>query len=98
MIEVTEYRLRSAYFVQMNEKKVKTPLLYQWKLWLLASLTLGLAPFSPEPHIWGKVKWIWGGVKGMQVMDWLDFIMHGTPWLLLLLSFVLHIVKPLPSD
>ena len=36
---------------------------------LIASLTLGLAPFSPEPHIWGKLKWILGGANGMQLMD-----------------------------
>lgn len=53
------------------------------RLWLLASLTLGLAPFSPEPHIWGKLKWIAGGANGMQMMDWLDVLMHGTPWIML---------------
>jgi len=42
-------------------------------------LTLGLAPFVPEPHIWGKVRWIMGGAKGMQAMDYFDFVMHGTP-------------------
>lgn len=31
-----------------------------WKLFLIASLTLGLAPFTP-PHIWGKIQWIFGG-------------------------------------
>jgi hypothetical protein len=46
----------------------------------IASLTLGLAPFIPEPHIWGKIKWIVGGAKGMAFMDWFDFIMHGAPF------------------
>ena len=85
-------------FVVMSEKEIQTPFLYQWKLWLLASLTLGLAPFSPEPHIWGKLKWVWGGAKGMQLMDWWDLVMHGTPWVLLLLSIILHMVKPLERD
>ena len=31
-----------------------------WKLFLLTSLTLGLAPFNP-PHILGKIQWILGG-------------------------------------
>jgi len=53
------------------------------RLWLLSSLTLGLAPFFPEPHIWGKLKWIAGGAQGMVIMDWLDLVMHGTPWILL---------------
>lgn len=53
-------------------------------LWLFISLTLGLAPFFPEPHIWGKLKWIAGGARGMQPMDWFDVVLHGTPWLILL--------------
>ncbi|MGK0455220.1 MAG: hypothetical protein ACJAYY_002709, partial [Paraglaciecola sp.] len=45
-----------------------------WKLFLIASLTLGLAPFTP-PHIWGKIQWILGGnafslENGMQSVDW----------------------------
>lgn len=55
-----------------------------WGFVLMASLTLGLAPFFPEPHIWGKLKWVAGGAQGMQVMDWFDLLMHGFPWLLLL--------------
>tara|TARA_B110000285_G_scaffold15482_1_gene15250 strand:+ start:41 stop:298 length:258 start_codon:yes stop_codon:yes gene_type:complete len=59
-------------------------------LWLIASLTLGLAPFTP-PHIWGKLKWIYGGgaFSGghpMQAMDWFDLLLHGTPWLMLFIS------------
>ena len=50
---------------------------------ILMCLTLGLAPFFPEPHVWGKVKWIAGGAVGMQLMDWLDFLFHGFPWILL---------------
>jgi hypothetical protein len=51
---------------------------------LIACLTLGLAPYYPEPHIWGKVKWIIGGADGMKAMDWFDFVFHGIPWALLL--------------
>ena len=47
-------------------------------------LTLGLAPFLPEPHIWGKIRWILGGAHGMKAMDYFDFLMHGTPWFLLI--------------
>ncbi len=50
---------------------------------LLASFTLGLTPFFPEPHIVGKLRWIKGGGKGMQLMDYADLLMHGLPWLLL---------------
>lgn len=58
--------------------------LNQWGPIILMCLTLGLAPFFPEPHVWGKVKWVAGGAVGMQLMDWLDFLFHGFPWILLL--------------
>ncbi len=51
---------------------------------ILLCLTLGLAPFSPEPHIVGKIRWVMGGAKGMQGIDWGDLLLHGFPWLLLL--------------
>jgi hypothetical protein len=63
-------------------------------LFAIMSLTLGLAPFTPEPHVWGKLKWLMGGgaFSGdhpMGVMDWFDFLMHGLPWLLFLVSLIL---------
>ncbi|EDM43023.1 hypothetical protein SCB49_12399 [unidentified eubacterium SCB49] len=59
-------------------------LINNWKLIILLCLTLGLAPFFPEPHIWGKLKWIAGGAKGMVFKDWFDVLLHGTPFLLLI--------------
>ena len=56
------------------------------KLWAIGSLTLGLAPFAPEPHIFGKLKWIMGGADGMGAMDWFDVALYGTPWVMLILS------------
>lgn len=47
---------------------------------LLASLTLGLAPFVPEPHLVGKIRWVLGGADGMALVDWGDLAMHGAPW------------------
>ena len=66
-----------------------------WILFLMASLTLGLAPFNP-PHIVGKIQWILGGnafsgEHAMQSQDWFDVLMHRTPWLLLLISIVLNL-------
>lgn len=58
-------------------------LLNNWKLWLVASLTLGLAPFMPIPHVLGKLQWMLGGAEGMQLMDWLDLAFHGIPWVFL---------------
>jgi len=50
---------------------------------ILACLTLGLAPFAPEPHIWGKLLWVLGGGVGMGPMDIFDLLLHGAPWLVL---------------
>lgn len=55
------------------------------KMILIGCATLGLAPFTPEPHIVGKVQWILGGAVGMQPIDWFDSLLHGFPWILLLL-------------
>jgi hypothetical protein len=54
----------------------------------MASLTLGLAPFVPEPHVWGKLKWLMGGAVGMNPMDYFDLLMHGAPWLWLMYTVV----------
>lgn len=56
------------------------------KFWTLVSLTLGLMPFEPEPHIWGKLKWISGGAVGMRMIDWFDVLLHGLPWAMLFIS------------
>lgn len=50
---------------------------------LLACATLGLAPFKPEPHLWGKLKWIAGGANGMELTDYWDTLLHGAPWIFL---------------
>jgi hypothetical protein len=55
--------------------------------WLIFALTLGLMPYSPEPHIWGKLKWIFSGTEGMNLLDWFDFFLHGIPWVFLIISF-----------
>lgn len=64
-----------------------------WKLVILGCLTLGLAPFFPEPHLLGKIKWIAGGAVGMAPMDWFDVVLHGFPFVLLLRLVVLKILK-----
>lgn len=59
---------------------------------LLASLTLGLAPFSPEPHLFGKIKWLLGGGQGMAAMDYFDLLMHGAPWIWLIFEVAKYFV------
>jgi len=56
---------------------------------IIISLSLGLAPFFPEPHLLGKIRWVLGGANGMQLIDWLDLLFHGFPWLVLIL-YSLH--------
>lgn len=58
---------------------------------VLASLTLGLAPLAPEPHLVGKLRWVFGGAAGMGIQDWFDLAMHGAPWLWLLRTAWLQI-------
>lgn len=53
-----------------------------WTFVLMAALTLGLAPFFPEPHLFGKLRWVAGGAVGMKPLDWFDLVWHGLPWLL----------------
>ena len=80
-----------------NQLKMKNQLKNNWKLFLIASLTLGLAPFNP-PHLLGKIQWILGGnafntENGMQLNDWFDVFLHGFPWVLLLISALLNLNK-----
>ncbi len=60
---------------------------------VFGSITLGLAPFFPEPHIWGKIRWIMGGAVGMQPLDWFDFLFHGAPWFLMIGLTIYKIVS-----
>ena len=71
----------------------KSNLILNPVLWLVVALTLGLAPFTPEPHVWEKLKWILSGAEGMKAIDWFDFLMHGTPWVMLVISLARKIFK-----
>ena len=55
--------------------------------------TLGLTPFTPEPHVVGKLRWVLGGAEGMAAMDWFDLAMHGAPWVWLA-WVAFQLVKP----
>ncbi|UTW61982.1 hypothetical protein KFE98_18530 [bacterium SCSIO 12741] len=68
-------------------------ILENWKLAAVTSLTLGLAPFVPEPHIVGKLHWIAGGAVGMKPMDWFDTLLHGVPWVWLVVALLLTVIK-----
>jgi hypothetical protein len=59
-------------------------------LWLAVflCLTLGLAPFTPEPHIWEKLKMLASGTL-TQPIDIFDLVLHAAPWLLLALKLTI---------
>lgn len=59
-------------------------ILNDWRFVVIACLTLGLAPFFPEPHVLGKLRWVAGGAIGMKPLDWFDLVWHGLPFVLLL--------------
>jgi len=67
----------------------------RYGFWILASLTLGLAPFAPEPHVVGKIRWVLGGADGMALMDWFDLAMHGAPWVGLIVTAGIDIARRL---
>lgn len=48
-------------------------------------LTIGLAPFVPEPHVWQKIQMLMAG-NLVKPIDIFDLLMHGTPWLVLMLK------------
>jgi hypothetical protein len=68
-------------------------LLKDWRIIVLLCITLGLAPYSPEPHIVGKIRWIAGGAKGMQLQDYFDVVLHGFPFVLLVI-YLIRLMKP----
>jgi len=54
---------------------------------VIASLTLGLAPFVPEPHLWEKLKMLANGTL-TRPLDIFDLLLHAAPWVLLGLKLV----------
>jgi len=52
---------------------------------LIVALLLGLAPFTPEPHLWEKLKMLVAG-ELVKPLDVFDLFLHGTPVVLLLLK------------
>lgn len=59
---------------------------------IVLSLFLGLAPFFPEPHLVEKLRMLING-ELVKPLDMFDLLLHGTPWLLLLVKLTLVIKK-----
>jgi hypothetical protein len=54
-----------------------------WPILVVLCLTLGLAPFTPAPHIWEKLNMLAAGDLRRPV-DMFDLFYHGLPWLVAL--------------
>ncbi|MBK1716111.1 RND transporter [Thiocystis violacea] len=54
-------------------------------MFVIIALTLGLAPFLPEPHISEKLKLLSAGdlVRPIEIFD---LLLHGLPWVLLMVK------------
>ena len=66
----------------------KIPLL----ILVVLALTLGLAPFLPEPHLVEKLRMLRQGTL-TKPLDIFDLVMHATPWVLLILKLLAMALK-----
>jgi hypothetical protein len=56
-------------------------------LLLPVAVLLALLPFSPEPHLWEKLKMLAAGTL-VRPIDIFDLLMHGAPLVLVALKLV----------
>ncbi len=73
-----EYVILRIWGVRMLSNLDQLPL----SVLVIAALTLGLAPFFPEPHLWEKLKMLTAGQLSRPI-DIFDLMLHAAPWLLL---------------
>ena len=59
---------------------------------VIAALTLGLAPFVPEPHIVEKLRMLMAG-ELKRPLDIFDLLLHAAPWAVLLAKLARLAVK-----
>jgi len=64
---------------------------------VLVCLSLGLAPFIPEPHLLVKLKMLASG-ELEKFVDIFDLLLHGTPWILLFLKLSLLLTNDSPGS
>ena len=63
-----------------------------WSLVIIACLTLGPAPFVPEPHIWEKLKMLFGGTLSRPI-DIFDLLLHSAPFAVALLKLAAEALR-----
>ena len=66
---------------------------FPWSIVILACLTLGLAPFVPEPRIWEKLKMLASGTL-VKPIDIFDLVMHAAPFIIAGLKLALMALRP----
>lgn len=68
----------------------------RYLLYIAGSLTLGLAPFSPMPHLIEKLAMLFAGTLHRSI-DIFDLAMHGIFPLLLLVEALRHVLSKVRS-
>lgn len=63
-----------------------------WPLVIILCATLGLAPFTPQPHLVEKFILLINGQLN-SFIDIFDFLMHLSPFILLLLKTILRLKR-----
>ena len=63
-----------------------------WLVIIFGCLTLGLAPFYPEPHIVEKLRMLASGTL-TKPLDIFDLAFHAVPWVLALVKAARLFVK-----
>jgi len=64
---------------------------------IVIAVTLGLAPFSPQPHVVEKMAMLFNGTLSKPI-DIFDLLLHGTPWVLLALKLMRLGVKQVREE
>ena len=54
---------------------------------VVVAVFLGLAPFTPEPHLWQKLNMLFAG-ELTRPIDIFDLFLHGTPAVLLVIRLL----------
>ena len=63
-----------------------------WPVVVVLVATLGLAPFSPQPHVLEKLGMLFDGTLSRPI-DIFDLVLHGTPWVLLFIKAVTQLLN-----
>ena len=63
-----------------------------WLLVIALCLTLGLAPFQPEPHLVEKLRMLFNGTL-VEALDIFDLLLHAFPWVLLFIKLGLQLTQ-----